>query len=249
MNEVLEGLKANPGSLGPYPFLNCTVDEVYDIYKTHIRPADDTTGHQIITSFTFIVIDEECVQSNPKQCILCCDAPDFEEADDEIKLKQIRMPLGKVMDYLYPLELLCMTPSEVEHPREVGLSVFPPAIVMPFDDEEPENRKYRIATPAEARFNKRVAMTENLSLSAGHLITTMECPTKEFKLAAQLYRGARNQVWKSNTGLVFHDNRSERYKDFRGKPIKGPYKPGWERPKYEIGQSAASPVVESSSLP
>ncbi|MCJ1250831.1 hypothetical protein MMC30_008059 [Trapelia coarctata] len=209
LNEVIEELKANTGNLGPYPFLDCTVDQVYDIYKTHIRPTCDATGRQLITSFTLLVIDEECVRSNPKQCILCCDSPDFEEADDEVKLKQLRMPIEKVIEYLCPLEMLTMTPSDVEYLSGEGLSVFPPAFVMPFDEERPETREYRVAMPAEARFNKRVAITENLSLCAGHLITTMEAPTDECKRAAQLYKKVRESAWKCNYKVVFHGNGQE----------------------------------------
>ena len=210
LHDVLKNLRADPGNSGPYPFLNRTVDEVYDIYKTHIRPADDSSGRQFITNYTFIVIDQECMQSNPKQCILCCDAPDFDEEDDEIKLKQLRMPLGKSMEYLHPLEMLCMAPSEVKYARDTGISVFPPAFVMPSDEEDPESRVYRVATPAEARFNKRVTITGNQSLSAGHLITTMECPIEEFKIVAQLYIATRNSAWTHNSRITFHDNRSDK---------------------------------------
>lgn len=53
------------------PFAGSTVDQVYDFFKNHLRPADDDPhGYfQAFTYFTFLVIDAECLESDPWQCV------------------------------------------------------------------------------------------------------------------------------------------------------------------------------------
>ena len=65
------------------------------------------------------------MQSNPRQYIVCCDAPDFGEGDEEIKLKQLRMSIGEAEQYLSTLEQLTMTPSEIENRSGSALYVIP----------------------------------------------------------------------------------------------------------------------------
>ena len=81
---------------GLTPFLGCTVDEVYEFDKTRMRPLDHSTSLKHFMRFVFLAIDEECVTSTPRQCILCCDAPDYGEEDQEIKLKSFRMPVASM---------------------------------------------------------------------------------------------------------------------------------------------------------
>lgn len=123
---------------GPTPFLGCTVDKVYDFYKAHLRPLDDNTSLKYFTHFVFLAIDEECVQSTPRQIILCCDAPDYSEENEEIKLKHFRMPMEKAVSHLCVLEFLKMTPSEVQESRSFALCSVQPVTVMPFEGPRAE---------------------------------------------------------------------------------------------------------------
>lgn len=91
------------------------MDQIYDFYQVHLRSANHT-DREYGTNFTFFAIDEECATSSPNQCILCCDAPDHGEGDDGIKLRQLRMPIEKMMPFLLCFEHLSMTPSETQNP-------------------------------------------------------------------------------------------------------------------------------------
>lgn len=125
----------------PTPFLNSTIDQVYNFYKTHIRLA---MWAKYFTNCTFLVIDEEGVRSDPRQCILCSDTPDFGEADDEVTLKQLRLPIAQAMEDADRIESLIKCPSEVGHPSGMALSIMPPP--------------WMEATPARARAAKKAAI-------------------------------------------------------------------------------------------
>ena len=58
-DRVLEDVRVNLGNEGPslIPFLGCTIEEVYDFHKTHLRPADDSVALEHFTNYTFIVVD------------------------------------------------------------------------------------------------------------------------------------------------------------------------------------------------
>ena len=152
---VIEEIKTDDDDDGPsnMPFLNCTVEEIYEFYKENLRPKDDSTAHDPINAFTFIVVDEACFRADPKECILCSDAPDFGE--EEVKLKQVRLPIRKVLESLVSVEMLSMTPSELGTDAEIVVTMMPPAWTVPFGDEP---RLYKPATPAQARENKRRAL-------------------------------------------------------------------------------------------
>ena len=139
----------------PTPFLGCTIEEIYDFFKAHLRPPDDSVALEHFTSFTFTVIDAECVLSHPQQCIICCDAPDFGEADDEIKLKQLRLPLQEWSHTVGGLELLRRTPSEIESQAPMVIATMPPPELVPIPDKP---GLYRIATPAESRVARKRAI-------------------------------------------------------------------------------------------
>ncbi|KAL8634699.1 MAG: hypothetical protein Q9226_009451, partial [Calogaya cf. arnoldii] len=87
------------------------------------------------TKFTFIVLDDQCMRSDPWEIIVACDAPDYGEADDEIKLKYFRMPFEEGASCLNALEHLIMTPSEAESHSNYVLTGFPPACMVPVLDE------------------------------------------------------------------------------------------------------------------
>ena len=96
------------------------------------------------------------MQATPRQCILCSDAPDFGEADEEVKLKKLRIPIEQAMEGLCALEQLTMTPSEALDPVGLKISMMPLPTTVPIGQQEPDGPMlYKIATPAEARANKR----------------------------------------------------------------------------------------------
>ncbi|KAI4114209.1 MAG: hypothetical protein LQ338_008033, partial [Usnochroma carphineum] len=71
----------------PTPFYRDTVEQVYDYWKAEFIEESnykDTEGKKTeYTKFTFIVVDEQCLQSDPWEIIIACDAPDYGEAEDE----------------------------------------------------------------------------------------------------------------------------------------------------------------------
>lgn len=108
------------------------------------------------TNFTFIVVDDRCFQADPWELIIACDAPDYGEGDgEENKLKYFRMPLEQGASVLPALEQLTMTPSENQNPDGGVLSSFPPAIMVPVRGGNEESHGMRLATPREARENRR----------------------------------------------------------------------------------------------
>ena len=112
----------------PAPFRKYTVEDIYEFYKLNIR---QTSSAKHFANFVFLVVDEECVRSHPNQCILCSDAPDFGEAEDEIILKQLRLPIEQAMQNIEMTESLHVCPSEVGHPSGMALSIMPPPSLAP----------------------------------------------------------------------------------------------------------------------
>lgn len=153
--KIMDHLEKMMGVQETSPFIGWTVEKVYDFYKAHVRPDENLTereGH--FTAFAFAVIDEECLKADPPQVILCSDAPDFDESEGEVKLKQIRLPLMKALEEVAPIDDLSVTPSEVEKETEKVLTMRPPPTLMSMND--PENPDmFRAATSIEARQNKR----------------------------------------------------------------------------------------------
>lgn len=126
----------------PTPFLNYTVDLVYESYKTHIR---NGSYAEYFTGSVFFVIDKQCVESQPERSIiLCTDAPDFGEADDEFTIKQLRLSLSLAMDSADQVEQMYQCPSEVAHPSGMSISIMPPPWLG--------------STPASARARKKDAI-------------------------------------------------------------------------------------------
>ncbi|CAF9935649.1 MAG: hypothetical protein ALECFALPRED_006506 [Alectoria fallacina] len=104
-NRVLENLEANTVIERPSntPFTDYSVDQVYHLYKAHLQTIHKTDRDQF-TDFTILVVDETCVRSSAKQCVLWYDAPDYNETDKVIKLERMHIPVEKVMPTLYALE-------------------------------------------------------------------------------------------------------------------------------------------------
>ncbi|KAL8775454.1 MAG: hypothetical protein Q9194_003750 [Teloschistes cf. exilis] len=108
------------------------------------------------TKFTFIVVDDECIKSDPWEIIVACDAPDYGEADEEVKVKYFRMHFEDGSSYLNSLEHLTMTPSEAEDRTDDVLSGFPPACMMPLHNENGKwSGDLRPATREEGIKNKK----------------------------------------------------------------------------------------------
>jgi len=148
-------------------FLDCELDEVYDFWRRNLRAADNSEGPYQLSAFTFVVIDEACLNSDRMQCIVCSDAPDFGEADDAIVVKQVRIDATKAWCIMVALEELTMTPSETAHWagnwEDKDFSVLnvvarPPTTMTLVEDENRNDIVRRYATPAEARANKRKAI-------------------------------------------------------------------------------------------
>lgn len=153
-------------------FLNHTIDQVYEFYKCHLRPKDHSTDRPHFSAFTFAVVDEACLRSQPQQLIICSDAPHFGEADDAIVLKQMRIKASVAWGASVRLEELTMTPKEAEmranDPKKdftvLTMKPAPPKLVpadeSPSDDEseDEEGVLYVFATPAQARAKKRAGI-------------------------------------------------------------------------------------------
>ena len=139
------------------PFLNSTVEEVYEFFKNHLRPKDDDPQgcFHTFSYFSFLAVDADCVKSKPYQCILCCDAPDVGEAHPETRLKQHRLRAPHAVEGLFLLEELVQMPSEFVSNPDFVLGVMPPCWTVPVLDENGERTGgHTIATPGRARNKK-----------------------------------------------------------------------------------------------
>jgi hypothetical protein len=235
-DRVLEDIENSMGSRGPFPFLDCTIGQVYDFFKNHLRAADDSVGHEHFSYYTFIAIDEDCLQSNA-QCIICSDAPDFGESDDEIRLKSLRMPIESAMQYLCALEQLNITMSDLEkNEEEWGFSMMPLPTLVPVENER---NLFKVATHAESRRSKRIGIKLIEEPDADNdgrydYITLMRVSLKECIGVGILMWEAERSARRLGTKISLHDNRSEKTRDFKGKLIRGPIVDGWETPEHVI---------------
>lgn len=167
-----EQLSTNSDKPPNYDFVNHTIDQVYDFYKRHLRPADHSPDFPHFSAFTFAVVDEECLRSEPQQLLICSDAPDFGEADDAIVLKQTHFKATMAWGASVRLEELTMTPTEAElrakDPRNRDFTTLkmqpaPPKLVRADESsgdesEDEEGVLHVFATPAQARAKKRAGI-------------------------------------------------------------------------------------------
>ena len=137
------------------PFLDSSVEKVYGIFKTNISAPDDNATERLFTHFTCVMIDQECIDCKPYQCIVCSNAPDHAEVAGANRLKTMRLLLEVVASALMPLELLSMTPSEAIDSDSDCLTSTPPFTVMA---ECQHKRGHDLATPAESRRHKERAI-------------------------------------------------------------------------------------------
>jgi len=68
----------------PEPFIGNTIDEIYEFFTHNLRPNVDSTAPENMTYFTFVAVDAQCITSSPPECIICCDAPDFQSRTAEL---------------------------------------------------------------------------------------------------------------------------------------------------------------------
>ncbi|KAL8909705.1 MAG: hypothetical protein Q9207_000014 [Kuettlingeria erythrocarpa] len=114
------------------------------------------------TKFTFIVVDDQCLRSDPWEIIVACDAPDCGEADDETRVKYFRMPFEEGASCLNALEYLTMTPSEAATHSHDVLTGFPPVCMMPVRNEDGQwLGDMRPATREKGIKNKRRMLAED----------------------------------------------------------------------------------------
>lgn len=204
------------------PFNDHTVDQAYDFFKVILRPADDSNKLASYSTFTFLAVDAACIQSQPWQCIVCSDAPDYGESPNETHLKQIRLPIEKAMQYLCPLEQLNMTPSDISNPDSRPLCTIPPWTMIPIESLPGEDvERFRMATPVEARETKRrgIELMETAGEGAERALdparrgVLFRTPHSEAKGSAEMYREIAQRVPWSGFGLEFIDNRSSKTKE------------------------------------
>ncbi|KAL9589538.1 MAG: hypothetical protein Q9203_001674 [Teloschistes exilis] len=151
---------SRPWEGNPTPFYSDTVEELHRYWINNFAGqteyTDDDNKPTKYTKFTFIVVDDECIKSDPWEIIVACDAPDYGEADEEVKVKYFRMHFEDGSSYLNSLEHLTMTPSEAEDRTDDVLSGFPPACMMPLHNENGKwSGDLRPATREEGIKNKK----------------------------------------------------------------------------------------------
>ena len=131
-----------------------TIEYCYESFKG-LRPADDSSAHGDFTYFTFVIVDDQCINEKPWKCIVACDAPDIDEGPEEIKLKHYRLPLEQGVGCLYRLEDLTCDPSEAQNPNRMVKSMHPPPTMVLARFTEDGQPTFRPATRAEAKRNKK----------------------------------------------------------------------------------------------
>lgn len=120
----------NPDAVKPTPFVGWTIEACYDFFCKRLSTC---TVHSFtgFTGFTFLAVDDDCVNAIPPEVIVGTDAADYNEApDDPAKLKTIRQPIREIIDALAALEMQTSTPSEIARRAKSVSSVFPPAALM-----------------------------------------------------------------------------------------------------------------------
>lgn len=138
------------------PFLNWSPQEVYEWWQRHIQaPHHSKAGHWAY--FNFIILDADTLpqhEDDQPQLLLCCDAPDVGEAENEIRLKTIRTHFEDALEHILTFEMLSMCPSEKG--KGWAVSVNPHPTLLSTD----EPGVFTVASPERARQNKRNALLQ-----------------------------------------------------------------------------------------
>ena len=93
----------------------------------------------------------------------------------------------------------------------------PPVTVLPFEGPRAENGLYRVATPAEARINKRRAINFNPKIFEHQFdderpAVYSKCLVKEAKLMAEMEKVYKDVSRWWDKGIRFHDNHRRKRK-------------------------------------
>lgn len=101
------------------------------------------------------------------------------------------------MSHVLSLELLALTPSEVGNSTGKVGNVMPEPFWMPIGDERLPGAFFartRLATPTEARVNKRTALAIDSNNPNDRAHTIVEVPVEETKLVSRLLREVTNRT-------------------------------------------------------
>ncbi|KAL9614856.1 MAG: hypothetical protein Q9167_000689 [Letrouitia subvulpina] len=210
-------------------FIGSTIEEIYEFFIKHLRPETDSTAPEQLTYFTFLAVDAGCIQASPSECIVCCDAPDYNEAQDEIILKTLRLPIKEAVEYLCPLEQLRLTVSDVANPPERAWSMIPAPTVVQDPDDPP--REYRVATHGQARLNRRKLLKlaanaqHDSNYSASEDLSYFKARWSEFFVISEMDR-TMSQMARRNTGRIrYKSNPSKEFEEeLQEKRAKGEWK-------------------------
>lgn len=201
-----------------YPFLGSSREDVYEFFRKNIRPADDSTKVEPFTYFSFMVIDSDCANSTPYQCVVCSDAPDYDEPSGAIKLKATRVPIEEAALILNCMEQLYMTPSEASNPNSDSLFSIPPFTQKDDPNMCDDAETFVPATPAEARKNKergiqafvdRPIKDYPVALVPERRATLGKCPRGEARLSSSAHRYMECLSKTTGTILAYKSNPSE----------------------------------------
>lgn len=213
----------------PEAFIGNTVDDVYDFFTRHLRPDTESTAPEQLTYFTFLAVDAECIQASPPECIICCDAPDYDEAQDDVILKTLRLPIKEAMDYLCPLEQLRLTMTEVADPPGRAWSSIPAPTVI--QDSNDPHRQYRVATHGQARSNRRkvlelaAAAQHDRNYLASEDLSYFKARWNEFFTVSQMDRILSQKARNASGMIGYKANPTEEFeKEYQEKRANGEWK-------------------------
>ncbi len=202
-------------------FTNFDTELAWGFYRAFLRPKSTSIRYEPFTHFTFLVIDEQCINAQPKEIIVCCDAPDYDEdnANGRHIPKEVRLPISTAMSILIPLEQLQMTLQEAVSPSwesSEAVSTIPPCTmkVAPRQDAS-EEECFLVRTYAEARKAKEQAL--RLRPRHGEWETYDEerkaqvfwHPMKQAEMSAKLYKQLEVMCRRRGAAVRFHSNTSD----------------------------------------
>lgn len=176
--------------------------------KNHCKSELVPVTARRFTNFTFIVIDELCVRSTPPICIVCCDAPDYDETAGDIELKALPLSIEGAMPLLCPLEQLDMTPCEAmgsfEKPPGMIRHVLPNPHIGITNEEECEEKFYYHTSPltaGQARKNKCIGLLSPWR-NDERMTTAVKIPLEECLLASRMHRISNEIQWQAHAGML-----------------------------------------------
>ncbi|KAL9039660.1 MAG: hypothetical protein Q9214_004785, partial [Letrouitia sp. 1 TL-2023] len=213
----------------PEAFIGSTIEEIYDFFTKHLRPEIDSTAPEQLTYFTFLAVDAGCIQASPSECIICCDAPDYNEEQDDVVLKTLRLPIKEVVQYLCPLEQLRLTMSDVADLPERAWSTIPAPTVIQDPDDPP--REYRVATHGQARSNRRKLLKlaadaqYDHNYSASEDLSYFKARWNEFFVVSEMDRTLSQMARRGSGRIQYKPNPSKEFEDeFQEKRTNGEWK-------------------------